>query len=311
MLIAGLTFGADRALALACSFGFSSINFGVVDVTTDAAISGTASFTADCSGIAGKTVLVCPNLGAGSGGARSDGEVRYMIGAGGQIAYQVYRNPQRTQSWGSTLTGWGGSAPPTLIIPLGTGGVGAISQVAYAQIFAGQTTAPVGSYASSFGGAELRVRYGYADQGSCESLSGALEASASLLVQASVVPRCTVSASTLDFGVIGTITQSIDATNQLSLVCSAGAAYSIGLDNGRTGNAPDRRQLRKDRDTVTYGLYRDPGRVLPWGNSEGSDTMGGTGTGATQRYIVYGRVPIQPSPVPGNYSDTVVVTVTY
>lgn len=35
------------------------------------------------------------------------------------------------------------------------------------------------------------------------------------------------------------------------------------------------------------------------------------GSGVAQTFTVHGRVPPQNTPPPGNYSDTVVVTVTY
>ncbi|MCE3520182.1 spore coat protein U domain-containing protein, partial [Escherichia coli] len=35
------------------------------------------------------------------------------------------------------------------------------------------------------------------------------------------------------------------------------------------------------------------------------------GSGAAQPYTVYGRVPVQTTPAPGTYTDTITVTVTY
>jgi spore coat protein U-like protein len=39
--------------------------------------------------------------------------------------------------------------------------------------------------------------------------------------------------------------------------------------------------------------------------------MGGTGSGAAQSIPVYGMVPLQEMPGPGDYTDNVVITVTY
>jgi spore coat protein U-like protein len=64
-------------------------------------------------------------------------------------------------------------------------------------------------------------------------------------------------------------------------------------------------------DTVTYGLYRDAGRTLPWGATVGVDTASGTGTGLAQNLTVYGRIPPQTTPQPASYSDTIIATVTY
>ena len=63
--------------------------------------------------------------------------------------------------------------------------------------------------------------------------------------------------------------------------------------------------------TVTYSLYSDSGHSTVWGNTIGSDTVTGTGSGSPQSFTVYGRVPPQATAAPGTYNDTITVTVTY
>jgi spore coat protein U-like protein len=58
-------------------------------------------------------------------------------------------------------------------------------------------------------------------------------------------------------------------------------------------------------------LYSDSGRTTNWGNTVGTDTVSGTGTGSAQSLTAYGRIPSQPTPAPATYSDTIVVTLTY
>ena len=69
--------------------------------------------------------------------------------------------------------------------------------------------------------------------------------------------------------------------------------------------------MTKGAEFITYGLYRDTSRTLPWGDTSGTNTLGGTGSGITQSLPVYARIPPQNTPTPGTYSDTIVVTVTY
>jgi spore coat protein U-like protein len=64
-------------------------------------------------------------------------------------------------------------------------------------------------------------------------------------------------------------------------------------------------------DLVSYSMFRDTARTLNWGATVGTDTVTGTGNGAAQAITVYGRVAAQAGVAPGNYTDTVTVTVTY
>ena len=69
--------------------------------------------------------------------------------------------------------------------------------------------------------------------------------------------------------------------------------------------------MSQSSEQVTYGLYQDSGRTQVWGDSAGTNTAAGTGSGLAQTFSVYGRVPAQSTPSPGTYVDTVVVTVSY
>ena len=64
-------------------------------------------------------------------------------------------------------------------------------------------------------------------------------------------------------------------------------------------------------NTITYTLYSDTNRTVLWGNTVGTNTVTGTGNGASQSYTIYGQVPPQNTPAPAVYTDTVTVTVTY
>ena len=72
-----------------------------------------------------------------------------------------------------------------------------------------------------------------------------------------------------------------------------------------------RRKLTSGGNTVNYALYSDAAHTTIWGNTVSTDTVAGTGAGSAQNFTVYGRVPPQAAPAPGNYSDTITVTVMY
>jgi spore coat protein U-like protein len=103
--------------------------------------------------------------------------------------------------------------------------------------------------------------------------------------------------------------------------CTNTTPYSIGLGNGNYASGSQRRMYSAATGGyISYNVYTDSGYSDAWTTttstssctSGGSTCALGTGTGATQAAVsVYGQVPPQTTPVPGTYTDTVVVTVTY
>ena len=60
-----------------------------------------------------------------------------------------------------------------------------------------------------------------------------------------------------------------------------------------------------------YRLFSNSGRTTNWGNTVGTDTVAGTGSGAVQSLTVYGQIPAGQYLRPGNYADTITATITY
>ena len=90
------------------------------------------------------------------------------------------------------------------------------------------------------------------------------------------------------------------------------APYTVALNGGNdAATDPTLRKMSKGAEKITYGLYRDAARTQPWGSTSGTNTVAGTGSGLAQSLTVYGRVPVQATPSPGAYADTIVVTLTY
>lgn len=296
-----------------CNAGITNIDFGPIDVTANTPFTTAGTYHVTCTAIL-SAVRTCPNVNAGSGGGSGSGDPRYMLNGANQLQFNLFSDPGHATVWGSRF--WALTAPAT-DITLVLLGEGSASRPMYARIPAGQQTLPPGTYTSSFGGAQTAVTYAPYLLAlpllapSCESLASP-SVTAPFSVTATVVANCGVSATTLDFGATGLLQSHVDATNTLSVTCTATVPYSISLNGGLSGATdPTQRRMSKGSETVTYGLYQDPARSLPWGETIGSNTLAGVGTGLVQGYTIYGRVPAQPTPSPGTYSDTVVVTVTY
>ncbi|HVT33238.1 MAG TPA: spore coat U domain-containing protein [Rhodanobacteraceae bacterium] len=122
----------------------------------------------------------------------------------------------------------------------------------------------------------------------------------------------TTAPTTLDFATQGPLVANVDSTAVITLTCTSGANYNVGLDGGGAGAANiGARRMINGTNVVAYQLYRDAGHTNVWGNTIGTDTAAGSGTGTTQTLTVYGRVPPQTTPPAATYNDTVNVTVTY
>jgi spore coat protein U-like protein len=133
----------------------------------------------------------------------------------------------------------------------------------------------------------------------------------SVTINMNVVTSCTVSASALNFGTYtSSSSSSSDVNTTVSVLCSFGTAYNVGLDVGLgTGATVANRIMKSGSNLLNYSLYQDAARTVVWGNTNGSNTLSGTGSGVTQALTVYGRVFSGQSAALGNYQDTITVTV--
>lgn len=131
------------------------------------------------------------------------------------------------------------------------------------------------------------------------------------------------STSTVDFGNINDIsTTKHDYTAQgaVNSTCNYGTPYSIYLGDGNNRiSGGFRRMTNGNNEFIPYQLYKDSNYSTVWDATGGVTNVGGaggvsgTGTGSAQSTPVYGKIPQGTSiaSTPGNYSDSVVVTVTY
>lgn len=306
------TVGADAAPA-ACTFTVTAINFGTINVIQNTAVDATGTLNISCTGNKNTTVRVCPNIGEGTGGSIS-GNPRLLASGANSLSYNLYQNSARTTVWGSYLWSYSGSyTSPTIDVALNNGGNGSASATIYARVLSGQQTKPAGAYSSAFSSPHTQFAYAYSTVGNCATIGGTNATAASFTVSATNTTACSVSATAVDFGSAGVLSAGIDASGNLMLTCTASAPYTVAL-NGGSDLATDPTQRKMSQGTVgkiTYGLYRNSSRTLAWGDTAGVNTVSGTGTGLSQNLTVYGRVPAQTTPQSGNYSDTIIVTLTY
>ncbi|UXI67310.1 Csu type fimbrial protein [Tahibacter amnicola] len=133
------------------------------------------------------------------------------------------------------------------------------------------------------------------------------------VVYAAALPAvaCTVSADPMAFMPINPLdAASTDSFSRIDVYCPDPTEYSISLSAGN-GDFADR-TLTGTSGNLAYNIYADASRSTIWGDGSGSTvTVSGTADAAGVSHTAYGRIPAQPTAIPGMYADTLVVTVTY
>lgn len=139
----------------------------------------------------------------------------------------------------------------------------------------------------------------------------------SLDVTAEVLSSCNiVSTSTLAFGSVDQSAANIDNQGSVSLICTATTPWVLHTDDGINASGAQKRMKHASQaDTLNYEIFTDNGRSVPFptvAGTPGSGPASNTGNGQAQTVTVFGRIPSgQTLPRPGNYSDTLTVTVSY
>lgn len=140
-------------------------------------------------------------------------------------------------------------------------------------------------------------------------------ATATFNVTLTVQANCSIAANPLNFGTAGVLSTAVNQQTTVAVTCTNTTPYNVGLDAGNvTGSTVASRLMAgtstgNTGTTVSYQLYQDAARTVIWGNTQGVNTVAGTGTGSAQTLTVYGQVPNQATPKPDTYQSTVTATV--
>jgi spore coat protein U-like protein len=271
--------GVQKAEAASCSAYASGIAFG--SYVASAAIDITGTVTVTCPN--GTAYNVSLNAGMGTGGTTT---TREMSGSNSAtLGYQMFQNSSHTTNWGNTV------GTNTVA---GTGTGNAQTYNIYAVLPAGQYDAP-GSFTDTI---------------TASVTSSLATATTQFSVTATVDSNCAISAAALAFGTYTGALISVNST--VTATCSKTTTYTVGLSAGTaTGATVTNRSMTGPSSALLhYSLFSNSTHTTNWGNTSGS-WVSGTGNGSAQALTVYGQVPAGQYPTPGNYTDTIVATVTY
>lgn len=156
----------------------------------------------------------------------------------------------------------------------------------------------------------------------------ALAAGFSIVQAATLIPAgfgvSTAVTSTCTFGAVGNLAfapytsnqmTNDDATTQVGATCSNGTPYQIALDDGANWGAgfPGTRALANGTGGfLSYFLMMNSVVGAQWGNNiHNGGVYNGVGNNAGQLITVAGRIQFGQPAAPGNYTDSVVATLSY
>jgi spore coat protein U-like protein len=148
--------------------------------------------------------------------------------------------------------------------------------------------------------------------------ASAATATTTFPVTAAVGANCITTATAMAFGTYLPGNGDDDQTSTVSVRCTSGTAYTVGLTAGLFGGATvTTRRMSNGGLPLSYSLFRDAARTLNWGITAGTDTLAGAGSGmgaVATAFTVYGRVPdtgANLAATVGAYTDTITVNVVY
>jgi len=311
--------GAGAARADSCSVSMPDVNFGSVSPITTSDIVTQAVGTISCTWSLNLSSNASICVTAGFGGTSVSANPRTMNNGSNLMQYNLYRvgDYAAASIWGGP--GVAGATTPfttTLLAPGGIlGGTKTQNFTVYAKIPAGTSLAAVKTvsngdtvYSALFGGT---ISYSYYGGTTVSPCTGANTASFAFTAQATATNNCTITTSPLSFGSPVLLSSAVRSTSTLSVQCVNANGYQIALNGGTVANNVGARAMKNaaNADTVSYQLSATLDGPL-WGDGTGATTKyTGTGTGALQSITLFGMVPAQGTPSPGNYKDTVTATI--
>lgn len=104
----------------------------------------------------------------------------------------------------------------------------------------------------------------------------------------------------------------LDTTGSFTYSCTLGSQIQVDINGGGSGDINARRMSRTGGGTtLSYQLYRDPTRLLLWGNTATTRMGPILGSIVPVEIFIYARVPAQQDVEVGSYTDSITLTFNY
>ena len=141
-----------------------------------------------------------------------------------------------------------------------------------------------------------------------------------LTVSMTVANDCTISAPSISFGSAPVVSAFSTVSQTVSVNCTKGSAYTVGLGDGtHPVSVGGRRQMMSGGNYLAYDIFQSAGTTR-WGSvgaarraSTTAEVNPGTGLGSGSQIFNYNAriYTDQATPPAGNYSDSVVLEVSF
>lgn len=305
--------GAARADT--CTASMTDVDFGTQTTigATDAFASGTLTVTCTWTLLTGiPPLLLFPNVGVC---ANFNTANRVMSNGGNTIAFDLYRDTSYAPAavWGApSLT----SAPTPITFSMG--GLLALGSITRTYTIYGKVPAAAIQGAATNGGADTlytaslsgNINFSFYGLIPSACTSSGNSSAFAFSARATVSNNCVIDTDPLAFGNQGVLRSDVRVTGAMRVRCTNGNPYRIALNGGSVANNPAVRKMRSASSaTIGYRISATLDGPI-WGDgTNGTAMLDGTGSGGLQTITLYGRVPAQTTPAPGDYKDTVMATI--
>lgn len=104
--------------------------------------------------------------------------------------------------------------------------------------------------------------------------------------------------------------QSDYATGSVTVTCTKGMPYDVGINKGLSSGATEENRLltrRGGKQQLKYGLFQDANYKYNYGTNLGKNTLHQIATGFSRIITIYGKISINQPVEPGTYADTVTI----
>lgn len=128
---------------------------------------------------------------------------------------------------------------------------------------------------------------------------------------APIALACSVNVGAISFAQFNPLADSASyGSGVIDISCPSITSYTVALSTGQGSYSA--RSMTSGEHQLSYNLHTSPAYDSVWGDGSGiSVQVGGSAGTSGNSHTVYGRLPVQPAAVVGQYSDVIVVTVSY